>query len=392
MNFITNIIPIKDFTLKSLIAFKKTPLNILVFLTMIALLGFYGFGVLEFLKHSHEAYNTTREHPWGFLVSAYEFFVALSMGTIAIAASAIFFNISALKPLVTRMLVFGLLALVAGFSVFLFEIGHPVTMVIYTALSGHPTSALFWLGVFYPLTMLFSVLTYIWHVKGTDSKFFSMLTLIFANSSILTAGSIFGLLNSSAFASGIFYQVEFIASGLLSGIFLFTLIAKFFITTEAFEKGIVLLKGTSIALISLLLIMYFVKILQTMYGDVPGRIEIAEHIFISPKFWLFEITLGLVFPLVTAIWGSKEKIGLFCMASIFGLIGLMVARINVVEAVQLVPKQLMKISEYQLPPSLSEYTPSITEYSIGLGAIGVFIFLLYLAESILKLDENEIRH
>lgn len=390
MNFINKIIPMKDVTLKSLLEFKKTPLNIVVFLITLGLVGIYGFGVTEFLKHSHEAYNTTREHPWGFLVSAYEFFVALSMGTIAIASSAIFFNIQALKPLITRMLVFGLLALIAGFSVFLFEIGHPITMVIYTALSGHPTSALFWLGVFYPLTMLFTALTYIAHIRGKDSKFFSMMTLIFANSSILTAGSIFGLLNDNAFATGIFYQIEFIASGILGGIFLFSIIAKFFITTEKFKKGVLFLKSASIALISLLLIMYLVKFLQALYGDVPGKIEVVEHIFASPRFWLFEVLLGLLFPLVVAIWGSKEKIGIFCLASVFGLIGLMAARINVVEAVQIVPKQLMKITEYQVPPSIIKYTPSITEWSIGLGSIGVFILLIYLAESILKLDEQNI--
>ncbi|WP_294955434.1 NrfD/PsrC family molybdoenzyme membrane anchor subunit [Sulfurovum sp.] len=355
----------------------------------VILIGFYLFGVVNFLEHGHHAYNTTREHPWGFLVSAYEFFVALSMGTIAIATSAIFFDIKALKPLVKRMLVFGLLALIAGFAVFLFEIGHPITMVIYTALSGHPTSALFWLGVFYPLTMLFTAITYVLYVKGKESKVYSMLALIFANSSILTAGSIFGLLNDNAFASGVFYQIEFIASGILGGIFLFSIIAKFFITTKEFEKGVLLLKGASIALISLLLIMYLVKFLQAVYGDVPGKVEIVEHIFASPRFWLFEILLGLVFPLFVAIWGSKEKIGMFCLASVFGLIGLMSARINVVEAVQIVPKQLMKVTEYQLPPSIISYTPSMTEWAIGLGAIGIFIFLLFIAESVLKLDKKD---
>ncbi len=72
------------------------------------------------------------------------------------------------------------------------------------------------------------------------------------------------------------------------------------------------------------------------------KIEIAEHIMESPSFIIFEVGLGLLFPLLIAIFGDQEKIGRFCLASIFGLIGLMVARVNVVEAVQLVPKQLLK--------------------------------------------------
>ncbi len=73
--------------------------------------------------------------------------------------------------------------------------------------------------------------------KGNEPKVLAMFTLIFANSSILTAGSIFGLLNNNPFASGIFYQIEFIASGILGGIFLFSIIARFFITRWIRFKG-----------------------------------------------------------------------------------------------------------------------------------------------------------
>jgi molybdopterin-containing oxidoreductase family membrane subunit len=380
---IKDYLPIKD---DINFGFEKSGVNMLLAGATIFLILLYLYGVFGFLAHGHHAFNTTRTHPWGFLVSSYEFFVALSMGTIALASSAIFFDIKAVKPLVKRMLMFGLLALIAGFSVFLFEIGHPVTMVIYTALSGHPTSALFWLGVFYPLTMLFVFLTFISYAKGNEPKLLAMFTLIFANSSILTAGSIFGLLNNNPFSTGIFYQIEFIASGILGGIFLFTIIAKFFITTEKFENGVHLLKQTSIALISLLLIMYLVKYITGVYGDVPGKVEVAKNIYGSSNFLIFELGLGLLFPLLVAIFGNKDEIGKFCLASVFGLIGLMVARVNVVEAVQLVPKQLLKIKEYQLPPSLVEYSPSGVELSIGLGALGVFVLLIYIAERVLVLD------
>ena len=380
---------LKDFIpLRDKISLKPdfSGINSLFVVAALVLIGVYLLGVIGFLQHGHHAFNTTREHPWGFLVSAYEFFVALSMGTIAIASSAIFFDIKALKPIAKRALVFGLLALISGFAVFLLEIGHPITMVIYTALSGHPTSALFWLGVFYPLTMLFTALTFIAYSMGKKAKLCSMLALIFANSSILTAGSIFGLLNNNPFSTGVFYPIEFLLSGILGGIFLFAIIAKFFYKDESFKSGVLLLKEAAIAIASLLLIMYLIKYLTGIYGNVPGKIEVINTIFYSWKFWLLELTFGVIIPLVIAVWGSKEQIGMFCMASVLGLIGLMAARINVVEAVQVVPKQLMKTSEYQLPPSITHYSPSITEWAIGIGAIGIFMLLLFLAERMLKLD------
>ena len=381
---IKNYLPLKeDINFK----FKPSALNLFLALVSTTLFVAYMYGVAGFLEHGHHAFGTTRHHPWGFLVAAYEFFVAISMGTIAIASAAIFFDIKVLNPLVKRMLIFGLLSLISGFSVFLLEIGHPITMVIYTALSGHPTSALFWLGVFYPLTMLFTFLTFLVYAKGKNSKIFAMLALIFANSSILTAGSIFGNINNSPFVSGIFYQIEFLASGMLGGIFLFTIIAKFFEQGHDFDKGVVLLKKVSISLLSLLLIMYLVKYITAVYGSMPGKIEVVEYILNQPRFYLYEVGFGIVIPLLIAVFGSREKIGAFCMASLFGLVGLMVARVNVVDAAELVPKQLMQTHVYQLQPTIITYTPTAVELSIGLGAIGIFMFLMFVSEKILKLDD-----
>jgi hypothetical protein len=66
----------------------------------------------------------------------------------------------------------------------------------------------------------------------------------------------------------------------------------------------------------------------------------------------------------------------------------MFSRINLIEGVQVSPLQTMKIKEYQEVPSLiTSYTPSITELGIGLGAIGVFIFFMFVADRVLELDE-----
>jgi molybdopterin-containing oxidoreductase family membrane subunit len=260
-------------------------------------------------------------------------------------------------------------------------------MVIYTALSGNVTSALFWLGVFYPAFMLFTILTYISYSKNIGpTKLFALFAIIFANSSVLTAGSIFGLLNTRPFSAGIFYQIEFMATAILGGIFLLTLITVMF-KRDDFIEAVLALKKVSIALLSLLLIMYIVRYLTGIYGSVPGKVEAIEYIYTSSNFLIFELGLGIVFPLFVVAFGSAKKIGLFCIASFFGLVGVMFSRINVIEGVQVVPLQTMKIKEYQEVPSLiTSYAPSMTELGIGLGAIGVFILFMFVAERVLELD------
>jgi len=93
---------------------------------------------------------------------------------------------------------------------------------------------------------------------------------------------------------------------------------------------------------------YLVKYISGIYGSVDGKVEVAQTIYGGSNFL------------------------------IFGLIGLMVARVNVVEAVQLIPKQLLKIKEYQLPPSLIDYSPSTIELSI-VSSFGVFVMLLLIS-------------
>jgi molybdopterin-containing oxidoreductase family membrane subunit len=370
------------------LGFEKTPVTLALAGVTIALILFYLYGVANFFAHGHHAYNVTREHPWGFLVASYEFFVAVAMGSIVTAASGIFFEIEVIKPLTKRLLLFGLLSLFAGFTAFLFEVGHPVTMVIYTALSGNVTSALFWLGVFYPMFMLFTVLTFISYSKNIGpTKIFALFAIIFANSSVLTAGSIFGLLNTRLFSSGVFFQIEFMATAILGGIFLLTLITVMF-KKEEYVEAVVALKKVSIVILSLLLIMYIVRYLTGVYGGVPGKADAIHYIYTSSNFLIFELGLGIVFPLFVAAFGSHKKIGMFCMASFFGLVGIMFSRINLIEGVQVVPLQTMKIKEYQEVPSLiTSYTPSMTELGIGLGAIGVFILFMFVADRVLELDE-----
>jgi molybdopterin-containing oxidoreductase family membrane subunit len=133
--------------------------------------------------------------------------------------------------------------------------------------------------------------------------------------------------------------------------------------------------------------MYIVRYLTGVYGSVPGKADAIHHIYTSSNFLIFELGLGIVLPLLVATFGSNREIGRFCIASFFGLVGIMFSRINLIEGVQVVPLQTMKIKEYQEVPSLiTSYAPSMTELGIGLGAIGVFILFMFVAERVLELD------
>ena len=77
--FITTI-PVNKVSLKSLLSFEKSPVNLLLATAMIGMVILFLTGVAIYLAHGHHAYNVTREHPWGLLIAVYIFFVVSSTG------------------------------------------------------------------------------------------------------------------------------------------------------------------------------------------------------------------------------------------------------------------------------------------------------------------------
>ena len=74
------------FSLKKLFFFEKTPLNLLVAIITVGLVAAFFAGVANYILHGHHAYNVTRQHPWGLLISMYVFFVVSSTGLCIISS------------------------------------------------------------------------------------------------------------------------------------------------------------------------------------------------------------------------------------------------------------------------------------------------------------------
>ncbi|MDR0769710.1 MAG: hypothetical protein LBE75_00715 [Burkholderiales bacterium] len=62
------------------IGFEKTPANLTMAVLAMALLALFFGGVVSYLIHGHDAYNVTREHPWGLLLTGYVFWAVACTG------------------------------------------------------------------------------------------------------------------------------------------------------------------------------------------------------------------------------------------------------------------------------------------------------------------------
>ena len=386
-------IPLKeDFSIKSLLGFEKSFINIVIFFGVIAMLGMFVIGVYTYLMHGHHAYNVTREHPWGLLIAVYIFFVVSSTGFCIVGSLGDVFGFKDYTMISKRAIYGSIVTIMAGFAVIAFEIGHPVTMLIYNVLSPGLTSAIWWMGTLYGLYLTFMIIEFYFLLNNDmkKAKYFGLTGLLVGLAAHSNLGSVFGFLNARTISQGVFYPTYFILTAFITGIFLSFIIMGFRYKLNFNEQTKKLLQGLAKIqglLISILIFFVTWKLLTDMYGGMPNRAEVAEHILHSTSFQI-EVVLAMILPLLVILKDFGRSPVLMFWASLSGMVGIFFMRYNLVHDTQLKPLQMLKTSEYQLAPEWIHYFPSGTEIMISLGGLGLCIALYYIGTKLFNLDEE----
>jgi len=386
-------IPLKeDFSLKSILGFEKNTVNLLIFGSVLAMLAMFVFGVYTYVTHGHHAYNVTREHPWGLLIAVYIFFVVSSTGFCIVGSLGDVFGFKRFMMISKRAIFGSIITIMAGFAVIAFEIGHPVTMMIYNVASPGLTSAIWWMGTLYGLYLTFMIIEFYFLLNNNmaKAKVFGLTGLLVGLAAHSNLGSVFGFLNARTISQGVYYPTYFILTAFITGIFLSFIIMGFRYKLNFDEKTKSLLEGLAkIQGLLIAILIFFVswKLLTDMYGGMPNRAEVAHHILGSASFWT-EVILAMIIPLIVILKDYGRSPVLMFWASLSGMVGIFFMRYNLVHDTQLKPLQMMKTREYQLPPEWIEYFPSSTEIMISLGGLGLAIALYYAGTKAFNLDEE----
>jgi molybdopterin-containing oxidoreductase family membrane subunit len=388
--FVTSI-PYNKISIKEIMSFEKTPRNMLIAVTIAAFLAMFIIGVATYLSHGHHAYGVTREHPWGLLIAVYIFFVVSSTGLCIVGSLGDVFGFKDYMEISKRAIFGSIVTILAGFAVIAFEIGHPVTMVIYNVLSPGLTSAIWWMGTLYGVYLTFMIIEFVFLLRNDMkmARYFGLVGLLVGLAAHSNLGSVFGFLNARPISNGVFYPTYFILTAFITGIFLAFIMYGFRYKLNFTPSGTKML--TNLAKIQALLLsilIFFVtwKMLTDIYGGMPDRAEVAIHILGSWTFWA-EVILAMVIPLIL-ILNNPAKVTRLFWASMSGMVGIFFMRYNLVHDTQLKPLQMLKVREYQLAPEWVQYVPSATEIMISLGGVGLCLLLYYIGTKLFNLDAD----
>ncbi len=337
-----------------------------------------GAGIYAMITGHHHAYANTREMPWGILISSYAFFAITSTGLCLLAAISHIFGGNRLAPLANRMVFLSIVTIIAGFTLIGLELENPWRMLIYNVTSPNLTSNIWWMGTLYGMAVGFMFLEFFLILTGRFKLAVALgvagaLAEVAANTNL---GAVFSTLSARPFWFGSQLPVFFLASAFLSGaaaIIFFThmahkmrgqkMSADSFLGVQAAAKVMAFLLFLSGVAISWKIISSFVG------GTEAGRIAAGSLLTgpLSTNFWVFEITIGLLFPLLILVASQMKSVQAMSTAALMVLVGQFFQRFDLVVAGQQVPQFL----GYDNLPTYFSYMPSLAELLVTMGGLGV---------------------
>jgi len=353
--------------------------NALTGLFGVLLVAGIGVGLYGFLVGHEHVYNNTREVPWGLLISTYAFFAITSTGLCLLGAISHVFGGNKIAPLANRMVWLSLVTIISGFAVIGMEIENPWRMAIWNVISPNPTSNIWWMGTLYGMAVGFVVLEF-WLILTKQYKMALGLGILgaFAETAANSClGGVFATLPSHPFWYGGQLPVFFLACAFTSGAAATVLFTHYAHLIRRKKMDETVFNGVQAAAKVLLLMLILVsvatwwKMVSFFVGGTDAGRAAALSLISGPlatNFWVFEIAIGLVFPILLLALTRVRSVGAMSAAALMTLVGMFVARMDMVIAGQLVPQYAgMDVS---LPQYLN-YMPSGYEWIVALGGVGL---------------------
>lgn len=377
---------------------KKSPGELLWFGVLI--LGMFA-GVSAVIAvftmgHGH-AYNTTRELPWGILISSYIFFAVSCSGLCLISSLGHVFGIEQFHASARRAIILAIVMMLCGFGIIGMELTNPIRLVIYAILSPNFQSPMWWMGTLYGFYLAVLVIEFYFCMKNNRrGAFYSgLLGFVLAIAAPSNLGGVFGMLAARPFWSGVFSPVYLVVTALISGTALMCLVhyLKVRCRNEEFcnhDKSYMFLLGRILALLlGILAFLMIWKFIVGIFQHQQGTYDALMTMISGPlafNFWFFEVIVGILIPFAIVLTPSLRKPLALTCGSVLALIGMFFMRYDYVIAGQIVPLQDGSIDAGR---ELLQYTPSLSAIGIIVGAFALCLFLYTLAE---KYFDLEVRH
>ncbi|AMD01647.1 NrfD/PsrC family molybdoenzyme membrane anchor subunit [Halomonas chromatireducens] len=360
----------------------------------VVLLASLAFALIQLMTSGHTSFNTSSTLPWGQPIATYLYFALASSGLGLIASLPLVFGFKQYYPVAKRCIFLAFIVLISGMAVLALELGNVFRMLWAIPLNLQVQSAMFWMGVFYALDLLFLLWKFSKLQGGEwDSKTAKQVGIASFIGVLLASGNlalIFGMMSMRPFWFDALLPIYFYFTGVTSGVaalVFFTYLAHGFQRERMPPALQALLTGALpklfAALIGGTLLFIAVRAITGLYSNNPEiNLVWTGYLFASPLYNA-SLLLGLVLPFVVMLSASlRNRAGVQVLVACLVFLGLFAERFYFVVGGQVVP-----LFHGTWQPGLISYTPSATEWSLTFVGISLCFVLYLLGEKFLNLGD-----
>lgn len=348
-----------------------------VFAVVAILLGIYGFG--SRLLFGERDVNYGSYVNWGLWVAMYLFFAGMAAGSVMVASLDYVLEIALFRGTGKYALWAAVVTLPGALTLIGFDLGH-MERVWKVYLQPNFTSLLAQLVWTYStfLVLVVAALVLAIQDRRTALRRLMIAGLVMA---VFVSGGVGALLGVNA--ARVSFQnamlpAQFPVLNLSSGVALMLVMIGFFGVLADAERRKKLVRVLSLTLVALLGVKaYFlwVDYSQALYGQTQEAVAVAGQILFGQyawAFWILQLGLGIVVPAIVLIMPStSRRAPLAGLMGVLVLVGLAVGRTSIIFPALAFPEFEGLTDAFTGPHLGLDYTPSLMEWSVTIGVVGL---------------------
>ncbi len=356
-------------------------------LLLLVALGAYAAWTMEHLGHVASGMNN--QIVWGLPHIFAVFLIVAATGALNVASMASVFGKTAFKPLAPLSALLAITLLCGGLAVLVLDLGRPERLLV--ALTHSNFKSIFALNVILYSGFLALVSAYLWTMLEWRAKAWSagvgVAALIWRITLTTGTGSIFGFLIGRQALGSALLGPMFVVYSLSYGmaVFVLALLAISYWTDKPLDTAMLArllrLQAIFIALVLFVVLVYHLTHLYFAKQHGVERFLLLEGGIYTTLFWLVQVLLGNVLPLVLLLRGRPGFSRAAVAALLVCLGGLAQMYVTIVgsQAYSLVIFPGYAVSSSFGDGAVASYTPAALEWLLGLGGMALAALITLLA-------------
>lgn len=356
-------------------------------------------GIGNIFIHGEHVMGTSNYVPWGSLIGAYVFFVAISTGLTFLSSMVHVFKMKQFEFLTKRLTLASIATLLMGFVMIGVELGNPLAMV-YILVSPNVMAPIFWMGAFYGLYLVLHIIEFFFQIKDNHKivNTISPFVLIVGIAAQSTLGAVFGLSVARGIWNSAYLSIFFLIMAFISGLAV-AMIMAFFLSKgnvmkqEDREKlpGLYpFMSKLTMGLLAAGIIFVTWNWIYGLHSGNPNRMASMELMLNGPlavPYWVLEVGFVFLIPLLILGLVKVKKASTMLTTGLILLIGLFAMRIILTFAGQMVPLEVVTGSLTM--NELRDVSILWSEWATMVFGVGGSILIYMLGERFLNLDVSE---